>query len=156
MPVTIVVTDSGDDPFTEIGRKLDLVLEKLGELMTSQENLQTQVDELNAAVDTIGAGVSTLKANLTAATDEITRLQQANPNIDLSSLTAAVDGAQAIAEQFIIPAVDPGQDTPAVADVPAPVEGAPEPEPVPTPSGETASSADAPASDTTAGPVNPY
>lgn len=101
--------------------------------MATQEELQGQVDELNAAVATIGAGVSSLKANLQLAADEIAKGAQ---GLNIDALTAAVDGAQALADQFLVPAVDPGQTTPPAEEVPAPVEEAPAAEPVATPSGD--------------------
>lgn len=127
--VSNMISEDSDDVRTMLRQ----VLSNQEKAMATQEDLQTQVDELNSAVATIGAGVSSLKANLQLAADEIAKGPQ---ELNIDALTAAVDGAQALADQFLVPAVDPAQPTPPAEEVPAPVEEAPAAEPVPTPSGD--------------------
>ena len=57
---------------------------------TKADKLMSQQDEINADVAELGAAVAAIQA-------EITALQNANPQLDLSGLTAAVSAVQALA-----------------------------------------------------------
>lgn len=128
-----------DQKIEAIGKQSVAQARTLKGIAMANEQIQSEINDLNASVSVISTGVTTLQSNLALAQAQIADLAAAGVSQDvIDNLSAAVDGAQAIAAKFEA-AVDPAQPTPAPEDLPAPVE------PVVTPEAPAEGADEAPA-----------
>lgn len=116
----------------EIQCSLSAINRKVNTIMTTQAEFDTKVSAITSTLAVVAGGVNATLQNTANLEAEITRLK--GLDIDTSALDLILGDAKKI-EAVLVPAVDPGQDTPPVTEVPV-VEPAPDAvvvEPVPVP-----------------------
>lgn len=108
-------------------------IKRLDIIVATNAELTAEVADLNSSLDVISGGIGSLKSTLAVALQRVLDLEAAGIAPEIAgSLRAAVDRAQEIASA-LVPAVDPGQPTPAPEEIPAPPEDAPPVAEVPSP-----------------------
>jgi hypothetical protein len=101
-------SDRTDQRLINIEAQQQQILACLQGLLKGEKRIMSQQDEINADVQQLAGYTSDMSTALTAVEAEIAALKTANPALDLTGVTSALDGVKAVHDQL-------------AADVPAPV-----------------------------------
>jgi hypothetical protein len=106
---------SRPDCVDDIQRSLGAINRKVTQIMTTQAEFDTKVSAISSTLAVVAGGVNATLQNTANLEAEIARLKALD--IDTSGLDTILGDAKKI-EAVLVPAVDPGQVTPPVTEIP--------------------------------------